>query len=64
MPTIINEFEIIPPADSGNGGGGGAEAQTRGGPAQGAAGSESLQPGDVEEIIRHSLQRWLRVWAD
>ena len=63
MPTIINEFEIVPPADSGNGGGA-AEAQTRGGPAQGAAASELLQPADVEEILRHSLQRWLRVWAD
>ena len=62
MPIIINEFEIVPPAASANGGGA-AQAQERGRPAESAAGA-SLQPADVEEIIRHSLQRWLRVWAD
>lgn len=62
MAIIINEFEIVPPPDGTDRGGGNRSAE---GPvsAQTVAAS-MLQPADVEEILRHALQRRLRVWAD
>lgn len=61
MTTIINEFEIVPPADAGTAGSA-PDARERPNAGQGAA--AAIQPVDIEAILQHSAQRWLRVWAD
>lgn len=63
MAIIINEFEIVNPPD------GGADGGSSRSPSQGSRGettapSASMQPADIEEIMRRALQRRLRVWAD
>ena len=62
MAIIINEFEIVaPPGGAANGGS--DRPSARPAPDETTPAS-TLQPADVEEIVRRALLRRLRVWAD
>ena len=62
MAIIINEFEVVAPPD-GAANGGNDKSPARAASAETTAAS-TLQPADVEEIMRRALLRRLRVWAD
>jgi hypothetical protein len=62
MAIIINEFEIVAPPP-----GASKDDNTRPQDRIGSDGAQAaftVQPAEVEEILRRSLQRRLRVWAD
>ncbi|HSN77284.1 MAG TPA: hypothetical protein VL334_19610 [Anaerolineae bacterium] len=62
MSIIINEFEIVAPPPGATDGDN-TRSQGRTGPG-GDQSVSTVQPAEVEEILRRSLQRRLRVWAD
>lgn len=62
MSLIINEFEIVAPPD-GAANGDGARPSARASAGEHTA-PPAVQPAEIAEILRHNLQRRLRLWAD
>lgn len=56
MPVVINEFEVVPQAESSN-----ASAEKKESGISGKAPGPS--PRDVEKIVERNRERLLRVWA-
>jgi hypothetical protein len=58
MPVIINDFEVIVEPTTRREGGSTREAE----PLRGS--EQILQPEDIEQIIRHYIERYRRLLAD
>jgi hypothetical protein len=58
MPVIINDFEVVVEPQDQGASRGGRESE----PSQGM--EPSLRPEDIEQIIRHYRDRYLRLLAD
>ena len=62
MAVIINDFEIISPSpESDEASNPSVDRPER---TQQAGSAQMLAPADIECILRHLLQRRLRLWAD